>query len=193
MSIASCFVNKGRKIVSFELGEEMEKDSLFFFVPTRDKTKKKPSFFVSLPSSKQTIFLILFTKIVEIVRSRALFDWVSLNQNKTNHNGQSRKWLKWREANGNSELSKCLKRGKTQTTKSWLVFSEEFDWLRKWHVFSGPITALSRLKQNQNSPKSQTLKFDWVRYHAKDIFKSESASLTAPDNRQVVKSTEKLT
>ena len=155
--------------------------------------RKKPSFFVSLPSSKPTIFLILFTKIVEIVRSRALFDWVSLNQNKTNHNGQSRKWLKWQEANGNSELSKCLKRGKTQTTKSWLVFSEEFDWLRKWHVFSGPITALSRLKQNQNNPKSQTLKFDWVRYHAKDIFKSESASLTAPDNRQVVKSTEKLT
>ena len=74
-----------------------------------------------------------------------------------------------------------------------LLFSEEFDWLRKWHVFSGPITALSRLKQNQNNPKSQTLKFDWVRYHAKDIFKSESASLTAPDNRQVVKSTEKLT
>lgn len=73
-------------------------------------------------------------------------------------------------------------------------FSEEFDWLKKWHVFSGPITALSRLKQNQNNPKSQTLKFDWgVRYHAKDIFKSESASLTAPDNRQVVKSTEKLT
>ena len=39
-------------------------------------------------------------------------------------------------------------------------FSEEFDWLKKWHVFSGPITALSRLKQNQNNPKSQTLKFD---------------------------------
>ena len=41
MSIASCFVNKGRKILSFELGEEMEKDVFFFFVPARDKTKKK--------------------------------------------------------------------------------------------------------------------------------------------------------
>ena len=38
-------------------------------------------------------------------------------------------------------------------------FSEEFDWLRKWHVFSRPITAQSRLKKNQSNPKSQTLKF----------------------------------
>ena len=50
ISIASCFVNKGRKIVSFELGEEMERDGLFFFVPTRDKTKK-------------TIFLYFFTEL----------------------------------------------------------------------------------------------------------------------------------
>ena len=34
-------------------------------------------------------------------------------------------------------------------------FSTEFDWLRRWHVFSGPITAQSRLKQNQSNPKSQ--------------------------------------
>ena len=50
MSIASCFVNKGRKILSFELGEEMEKDVFFFFVPARDKTKKK-------------IFLYFFTEL----------------------------------------------------------------------------------------------------------------------------------
>ena len=73
MSIASCFVNKGRKILSFELGEEMEKDVFFSLSPLVTRQKKKSSF-ISLPSSKPTIFLILFTKIVKIVRSRALFD-----------------------------------------------------------------------------------------------------------------------
>ena len=126
--------------------------------------QKKTSSFVSLPSSKPTIFLILFTKIVEIVRSRALFDWVSLNQNKTNHNGQSRKWLKWQEANGNSELSKCLKRGKTQVTKSWLVLVRNLIGWESGTCFldqSQRLVDLSRTKTIPNpKPSNLTEEYD---------------------------------
>ena len=62
MSIASCFVNKGRKILSFELGEEMEKDGLFFFVPTRDKTKKNHLSLFLYRAQNQPSFLFYLQK-----------------------------------------------------------------------------------------------------------------------------------
>ena len=62
MSIASCFVNKGRKTVSFELGKEMEKDGLFFFVPTRDKTKKNHLSLFLYRAQNQPSFLFYLQK-----------------------------------------------------------------------------------------------------------------------------------
>ena len=50
----------------------------------------------------------------------------------------------------------CPKRGKTQVTKSRLVFSCAFDWLRGWHEISGPITERSKTKPKQYKSIFQT-------------------------------------
>ena len=44
---------------------------------------------------------------------------------------------------------KWLKRGKTRATKSWLVFSFAFDWLKVWLEFFGPITERDKAKTKQ--------------------------------------------
>ena len=53
-------ISKGRNIASFELGKEMEKDGLFFFVPTRDKTKKnRLSLFLYRAQNQQSFLFYL--------------------------------------------------------------------------------------------------------------------------------------
>ena len=59
MSIASCFVHRTRKMVSFKLGKEIEKD-VFRLVTSVEQRKISSS--ISLPSLKLIIFLVLFTK-----------------------------------------------------------------------------------------------------------------------------------
>ena len=58
MSIASCFVHGTRKMVSFKLGKEIEKD-VFRLVMSVEQRKISS---ISLPSLKLIIFLVLFTK-----------------------------------------------------------------------------------------------------------------------------------
>ena len=44
-----------------------------------------------------------------------------------------------------------MKRGKTAGDQFVMGFSFAFDWLRKWHEFSGPITERSKAKPIQSS------------------------------------------
>ena len=44
-----------------------------------------------------------------------------------------------------------MKRGKTADDQFVIGFSFAFDWLRKWHKFSGPITERSKAKPIQSS------------------------------------------
>ena len=55
-------ISKGRNIASFELGKEMEKDGLFFFVPTRDKTKKNHLSLFLYRAQNQQSFLFYLQK-----------------------------------------------------------------------------------------------------------------------------------
>ena len=104
---------------------------------------------------------------------RVLFDWVSLNQKRSNHNTQSKEMKISREANKNPEEKKrvhCLKRGKTQATKSRLVLVlHQIGWETGARFLSRPITVRSKAK-----PKNTKLPIALFGYYTTFTFSYRS-------------------
>ena len=84
-----------------------------------------------------------------------LFDWVSQNQNESNHNSRPDKGKCYEHLMLKLKAWKLLQMRKNADDQVTIGFGFVSDWLRNWREFSGPITWRSKAK-----PKKSRTAFD---------------------------------